>query len=102
FFPTLGENFGHAIFDALAVGCPVIVSDATPWQELSGKGAGWSLPLEAQDLWRSVLLDCINMDQTPYISMSHRARKYALDFIQTSDILQKNRELFVSALNGSS
>ena len=101
FFPTLGESFGHAIFDALAVGCPVIVSNTTPWQELSGKGAGWSLPLEAHDSWRQVLQDCINMDQTQYSSMSHRAREYAQDFIRTSDLLQLTRELFISALKGS-
>lgn len=30
-FPTHGENFGHAIAEALKAGTPVLTSDATPW-----------------------------------------------------------------------
>jgi glycosyltransferase involved in cell wall biosynthesis len=39
-FPTLGENFGHVIAEALSVGCPVIVTANTPWTELILSGAG--------------------------------------------------------------
>ncbi len=102
FFPTLGESFGHAIFDALAVGCPVIVSNTTPWQDLSAKGAGWCLPLAAEEVWNRVLRECVDMDENVYSSMSLQAREYALNFIHTSGILQLNRDLFLSVLNGSS
>jgi glycosyltransferase involved in cell wall biosynthesis len=30
-FPSHGENFGHAIAEALKTGTPVLTSDATPW-----------------------------------------------------------------------
>lgn len=30
-FPTYGENFGHAIVEALKTGTPVLTSDTTPW-----------------------------------------------------------------------
>src|SRR5437763_11925081 len=33
-FPTLGENFGHVIVEALAAGCPLIISTETPWSSL--------------------------------------------------------------------
>ncbi len=46
--PTEGENFGHAIFEALAVGCPLLISDQTPWRELSAKKAGFDLPLQRE------------------------------------------------------
>lgn len=39
-FPTLGENFGHVIAEALSVGCPVFVTANTPWTELIQRGAG--------------------------------------------------------------
>lgn len=39
-FPTLGENFGHAIAEALSVGCPVIITPNTPWTNLILSGAG--------------------------------------------------------------
>jgi glycosyltransferase involved in cell wall biosynthesis len=38
-FPTLGENFGHVICEALNAGCPVLVSDQTPWRNLEEMGA---------------------------------------------------------------
>ena len=44
--PTLGENFGHAILEALAAGTPVLISDRTPWRALQDKQAGWDLPLD--------------------------------------------------------
>jgi glycosyltransferase involved in cell wall biosynthesis len=48
FLPTGGENFGHAIFEALSCGAPVLISDRTPWRNLKAAGAGWDLPLEDQ------------------------------------------------------
>lgn len=32
--PTKSENFGHAIREALAVGCPVLTSEDTPWSDV--------------------------------------------------------------------
>jgi Glycosyltransferase len=39
-FPTLGENYGHVIQEALSAGCYTLLSDQTPWQDLSQYGAG--------------------------------------------------------------
>nr|MCR4904403.1 glycosyltransferase [Butyrivibrio sp.] len=39
--PTFGENYGHAIAEALSIGCPVIISDKTPWTEVMNEKAGW-------------------------------------------------------------
>lgn len=41
--PTQGENFGHAIFDALSNGVPVITSLNTPWKDLDVANAGFYL-----------------------------------------------------------
>lgn len=43
--PSLSENFGHAIFEALASGTPVIIGDQTPWRHLASISAGWDLPV---------------------------------------------------------
>ena len=44
-FPTLGENYGHVIFEALSVGCVPIISDRTPWNHLQSQQAGIVLAL---------------------------------------------------------
>lgn len=45
-FPTFSENYGHVIIESLLSGCPVIVSDRTPWKDLQEAGAGHVCPLE--------------------------------------------------------
>ncbi|MGQ0468127.1 MAG: glycosyltransferase family 4 protein [Sporichthyaceae bacterium] len=39
-FPTRGENFGHVIAEALAVGCPVATTPTTFWTGHLAAGAG--------------------------------------------------------------
>ena len=55
FFPTLGENFGHAILEALACGLPALIRDATPWTDLEEHGAGWAFELSSPDRFVEVL-----------------------------------------------
>ncbi len=44
-FPTLGENYGHVIFEALSGGCIPVISDQTPWtvEKMGGNGERYSL-----------------------------------------------------------
>lgn len=55
FLPTRGENYGHAIVDALAAGLPVLLSDQVPWRGLEEAGAGWTLPLDDEAAFIAVL-----------------------------------------------
>lgn len=50
-FPTLSENFGHVIAEALSVGCPVIISDQTPWNDVEKYNAGWALAIDKEQLF---------------------------------------------------
>jgi glycosyltransferase involved in cell wall biosynthesis len=47
--PTLGENFGHSIYESLAHSVPVIVSDKTPWRDLESKKAGFDIKLDKKE-----------------------------------------------------
>ncbi|MCO6509246.1 MAG: glycosyltransferase family 4 protein [Aridibacter famidurans] len=75
--PTLGENFGHVFLEALSAGCPLIISDRTPWRDLEGKGAGWTLPLEEPEEWQDVLERCVAMEEHEYRRMSASANAYS-------------------------
>lgn len=48
--PSYSENFGIAIAEALAWGCPVIASTATPWRDVVEHGAGWWVDPECRAL----------------------------------------------------
>lgn len=80
--PTLGENFGHVFLEALAVGCPLIISDKTPWQDLENKNIGWDLSLDLPQLWIDKINKCIDLDNTSYREMSDKARKFVCEWLE--------------------
>ena len=91
--PTLGENFGHAIFESLSAGIPVMISDRTPWRELEIQQAGWDVPLE-ESIWTDVLAQGIQMDNQTYTHWSARAVDVANTYIRDGQFEQSYRSLF--------
>jgi glycosyltransferase involved in cell wall biosynthesis len=98
-FPTLGENFGHVLIESLAAGCPVAVSDRTPFRDLEERRAGWVVPLEEPDRYRRVLEKCAAMDADEHARMSNAAREYARRVIMDPAPIEQNRRLFATAQN---
>lgn len=78
--PTLGENFGHAIFEALAVGRPVLISDQTPWRGLAEKKAGYDLSLSSPHNYSSIIQAFIEMDEEALLDYRRGALEYAKQF----------------------
>jgi len=74
--PTLGENFGHIVVEAWAAGCPVLVSDRTPWRHLAASGIGWDVPLD-RAAWIAAVGACLEMDADAHQAMRRRAREHA-------------------------
>jgi len=96
--PTFGENFGHAILEALAAGLPVVISDQTPWRGLQQKGVGWDLALDDERGWISVLQRCVEMSQAEFDRMAECARDHAVRWSSVDRILAANRALFERAM----
>ena len=92
--PTLGENFGHAIFEALSAGRPVLISDQTPWRNLQEYYAGWDLSLSDEAAFVRVLQQVAAMDDEAYQQWSTGAWQYAKNFTESSDLKEKYKELF--------
>ncbi len=99
--PTLGENFGHVFIEALAAGCPLIISNRTPWLDLRKKGIGWDLPLESPQAWLEILEKCIKMPQSEYDEISMRARRFAVGWLRDSSLDESNIRVFKHALGKS-
>lgn len=77
-FPTKGENFGHVIQEALSAGCPCIISDQTPWQDLEAQGAGYVFPLDRNNLFVNAIEKYAAMDETEFQSVVDRTHDYAV------------------------
>lgn len=92
--PTLGENFGHAIFEALSAGRPVLISDQTPWRNLQELHAGWDLPLTDEKAFVQVLQEVIDMDDETFQQWSTGAWQYAKRFTESSNLEEKYKALF--------
>jgi len=84
YLPTLGENFGHVILEALCAGCPVLISNRTPWNDLQENGVGWSLPLEDPEYFPLILQQIIDADEQTVQGMAERAQRYGLSYISNS------------------
>lgn len=97
-FPTLGENFGHVILEALLAGLPVLTSDRTPWGGLAAAGAGWALPLERPEAFRAVLAEYAGLSHAEHAARSAAARAYGQAQADDAGVREANRELFRRAL----
>lgn len=91
-----GENFGHAILEALSVGLPVLISDQTPWRHLAAKRVGWDLHLNKQEDILEAFNMAVEMSNEDYREWSESAYCYAKDFIENPDVVEQNKTLFTN------
>lgn len=100
-FPSRGENFGHAIFESLAAGVPVIVSDRTPWRDLERRGSGWVRSLDDPDGFVAALVEAADRGPAARRAAAEAAHAHAAEVAGSAEVLRANRELFRAAGQGS-
>lgn len=101
FLPTLGENYGHVIYESLAVGVPVLISDTTPWQDLGTERVGWVVSLDTPEIFVDILETQAHLPETERKAQRLRALSYARRLTERSETLKTNRALFEKAANGN-
>ena len=92
--PTLGENFGHIILQAMSTGCPVIISDNTMWRNLYEQHCGWDISLNSREKYVAAIEEAIAMSDIEYEKMSEAAFAYAKKFSADTNLILQNRILF--------
>ncbi len=93
---SFGENYGHAIFESLSAGCPVLISDKTSWHEVERKGAGFECPLSDYRVFASHIRDYALMDSGEFEKASRAAFEYAKT-LGGSDCEREYRIMFTDA-----
>ena len=69
--PTLSENFGVVIAEALACGLPVITTKGAPWNELVTHKCGWWVDINAESIGNA-LREATGMSQSTLQNMGHQ------------------------------
>ena len=101
FFVLLSEveSFGHAIFEALAVGCPVLISDQTPWKNLQEKKAGWDLSTSDPNLITGTLQALVDMDDHEWQPYRNGSLNLAESYVKRLNVDKEYCILFENRFN---
>ena len=94
-FPTLGENFGHVIFEALRAGTPVVVSDQTPWQH-QADGSITVLSLADDNAWMDAIAFAACRSFEEKIAVKKAAFSYAKKYLTESNEVAANLSMFTA------
>ena len=78
FLPTLNENFGHAIVEAMLNGCLPLLSDTTPWRNLQAQHIGWDISLNEKEKFAVAINEALQMNETNFEQKSKAAQQYAI------------------------
>jgi glycosyltransferase involved in cell wall biosynthesis len=95
--PSLGENFGHVIHEALLAGCPVILSDRTPWLHLAECHVGFDIPLDRPEAFRSAIERLAAMDDREHRSWCDSARAYGARYSGDAALAERTRTMLAMA-----
>lgn len=75
-FPTHSENYGHVIAESIVSGCPIIVSDQTPWGDIEDNG-GWAIPLENKNRFVQIMQGIVDNDVEKQLELQKKLYSYA-------------------------
>ena len=93
-FPTLGENYGHVIQEALSAGCPCVLSDQTPWQDLEENGVGYVYSVNDYQSFVNALEKYAKMDCTEWQNLVENTKRYAIENSNTKVENTGYRQIF--------
>jgi glycosyltransferase involved in cell wall biosynthesis len=96
--PTQNENFGYVFLEALAMGCPILATDRTIWNDVAHRDAGWCVPLDDRPAYIERLEESIAISPERYAAMSAAARRYAEEWLSSHDTVTVNRAVLETAL----
>jgi len=93
--PSKSENFGHAIYEALSAGRPVITSHHTPWNALRESKAGVNVSTDFTIELSEAIHFFAGMDFGEMEEWSKGACEYAGRRVDLEEIKEGYREMFL-------
>ncbi|AEE26790.1 glycosyltransferase family 4 protein [Francisella hispaniensis] len=91
---TYGENYGHSIAEAILAGAYVLISDRTPWRNLSTIGIGEDICISNMKKFRLLLQEQLNKPSKLRYAERLFRRDISRKYIMQS--LEHNKNLYIS------
>ncbi|MDB9886805.1 glycosyltransferase family 4 protein [Polaribacter sp.] len=92
--PTQHENFGHVIMESWQNGCPVIISDQTPWRQLEDKNIGLDIQLNNDVSFTDAIEMFALMDDKELFDCSNDCFNYAKLFSENPKLIVQTKKIF--------
>ena len=92
--PSKSENFGHAIYEALTAGRPVITSNHTPWNDLEKFNAGINVSTDHTGDLQKAIKQFAAMNQEQLNQWSDGSRNYALQAVDIEETRRQYKAMF--------
>ena len=97
--PSLTENFGITIAEALACGSPVIASRGCPWERLEEKKCGWWIEIGIDSL-TAQLEDTLKLSPTELENMGNAGKIWMSEEYSWNEIAKKMATSYNWLCNG--
>lgn len=101
FLPSRGENFSHAIAEALSCGVPALISDRTPWLDLQDRASGAALSLDKPRAFISEIERIAHLDEPSWARLSMGALDYVRSKISPQMAADLQTQLYSHVLKTS-
>lgn len=98
--PTLDENFGHVIVEAMQCGCIPIISDQTPWRNLEKQGVGWSINLDEKAAYIAAINEVVIYNNQMFFEKSKRVKEYIETKIDNEGLVIEYKKMFNQLMVG--
>lgn len=95
--PSKSENFGHAIYEALSAGKPVITSHHTPFNDLYNQYAGKNISVENKTETATAIDYFAAMEADEFAAWNNGANYYALKNIDKDLLKKQHDQMFLGA-----
>lgn len=92
--PTLGENHGFAIAEALAAGCLLLISDQTPWTALHRPPFLHAIGLDRVGVHAKVIDELASLDAGQRWQLRQQAQDHGRATLDASASIARQEQLF--------
>lgn len=91
--PTLNENFGNVVAEAMMCECPVITTKNAPWSCLVDDKCGWWIDLSVENLVK-VLIESMSLSDDERHLLGKLSRQCIINRFSSENVAKKTYQLY--------